>query len=147
MKNFGMDGENNTCLSGLRYAEIMHFPSGRFLRLNRSAHEGTNSSNRRHRRQRAVSNGGSPRRHRTSDQYAVWVALRHARWRNAQRSPGLFPATPRAWSSDSATRNKSPGEYLRAPFTQGSLDYLSGRSRQPSGEIRAAGGGLAYADL
>src|SRR5438128_11962142 len=141
MKNFGMDGRNNTCLSGLRYAEIMHFPSDRFLRLNRSAHEGTNSSNRRHRRQRAVSNGGSPRRHRTSDQYAVWIAVGHACWRKIKRAPGLFSATTRARSSDSAARNKSSGEYLRAPFTQRPLDHLGGTGRQLAAELRAARSG------
>src|SRR5207237_2544252 len=97
--------------------------------------------------QRAVSNGGSPRRHGTSDQYAFWVALRHARRRNAERAPGLFPAATRAWPSDSAARNKSSGEYLRAAFTQRSLDHLGGGRGQFAGKIRAAGCSLAFAVL
>src|SRR5207237_796870 len=78
--------ENNTRPSGLRYAEIMRFSSGRFLRLNRSAHEERNSRNRHHRRQRPVSDRGITRRHRTQDRHAIWAAIRYAGRRNAARA-------------------------------------------------------------
>src|SRR5438552_15086136 len=123
------------------------FQQGDFLRLNRSAHEGTDPSNRRHWWQRALSNGGIARRNRTQDRHPIWAALRYAHWRNAERAPGVLPAAPWPRSSDSAARNQSPGQYLRVALAQRLLDYFCGGGGQLAGKICAAGYGLAVAVL
>src|SRR5881628_3469008 len=123
MKNFGMDerkqytGTTSSSKTGHEFHELTLIDSHpNEVRDNscnsclKSTHGGIQkraSSDRHHWRQRPVSNGRSPRRHRTQDQYAVWVAIRHARRWNAERAPDLFFATTRTRPPDSAARNKS----------------------------------------
>src|ERR1043166_1740850 len=70
------------------------------------------SSNRNHRRQRPLSDGGVTGYQRTQRPYAIRVTVGHARWRKAQRAPGLFFAAAWARPSDFAARNQPPSQHL-----------------------------------
>src|SRR5437667_9178987 len=122
-------GENNTRASGLRHGEIIDFSSCRSFGFNRGTNEKQNSGNRRHWRQRFVSDERAARCDRTQNRYSVWGAIGHAHWREGGRAAGLFFAAPRARPSAFATRIKSSGQHLRVAFAYRALYHLGDRTR------------------
>src|SRR6266700_4888716 len=96
------------------------------------------SGSRDHRRQRPLSTRKITRSDRTRDRYTIRSAVGHACWRKSKRASGLFFAAPRPRAPDSASRNKSPGQHLCAPFAQRPLDYLGGGRMQITEKICAA---------
>src|SRR6266550_1688555 len=142
-------GENNTRASLLRY--VRDYPLFKLsifrIKSRRVGNEKRASSNRDHRRQRPISDGRGARCARTQDRDSVWYALRHARWRKSKRASGLFFAATRPGPSNSAARNKSPGQHLRAALAQRPLDYLGSGGGQSTGKICAARCVVAFAVL
>src|SRR3979411_2186059 len=127
MKNFGMDGRNNTRATSLPHVfhagAIMHFPTCRSFRFNRSANEGGGSSDRRYRGQRFVPNGRPGGYDRTENRHAVWSAFRRAHRRKTERALGLFLAATRPWSSSFTPRVESSRQHLRVALAECALDH------------------------
>src|SRR6266481_3813472 len=133
-------GENNTRASFLRY--VRHYPLFKLsilrIKSRRVGNEKRASSNWYYRGQRPISDGRGARCDRAQDRNPVWYAVGHARWRKNKRAAGLFFAATRPRPSNSAARNKSPGQHLRAALAQRPLDYLGSGGGQSAGKICAA---------
>src|SRR6266566_4035613 len=142
-------GENNTRASLLRY--VRDYPLFKLsifrIKSRRVGNEKRASSNWYHRGQRPISDGRGARCGRTKDRNSVWAAIGHARWRKSKRAPGLFFAATRPRPSNSAARNKSPGQHLRAALAQRPLDHLGSDGGQFTGKICAARCLVAFAVL
>src|SRR5262245_30329719 len=117
------------------------------LRLSRSAYERTSCNDRHYWWQRSLPDGGAARYDRTQNRHTIWTAVGPTRRWKIRRASGLFFAPARPRPSDSAARNKSPRQHLRAPFVERSLDRLGGGGRQLAGKICAARSGLTLAVL